>query len=42
MHDTYAGHKNAADFVAEDGHVFVEIWRQRVGVMHEADSKHLS
>ncbi|KAM0706159.1 hypothetical protein Q7P35_006708 [Cladosporium inversicolor] len=29
MHDTYAGHKNAADFVAEDGHVFVEIWRQR-------------
>lgn len=28
MHDTYAGHRNAVDFVAEDGHEFVEIWQQ--------------
>lgn len=30
MHDTYAGHRNAVDFVAEDGHEFVEIWQQVV------------
>ena len=33
MHDTYAGHKNAVDFVAQDGHEFVEIWQQSVGIL---------
>jgi hypothetical protein len=33
MHDTYAGHRNAVDFVAEDGHEFVEIWQQVVGIL---------
>lgn len=39
MHDTYVGHKNAADFVAEDGHECVEIWQQRVSILDEANSK---
>jgi hypothetical protein len=35
MHDTYIGHKNVADFVAEDGHEFVEICQQKVGTTNE-------
>jgi hypothetical protein len=35
MHDTYVGHKNVADFVAEDGHEFVEICQQKVGTTNE-------
>jgi len=35
MHDTYAGHKNVADFVAEDGHQFVEIWKEKVGTLEK-------
>lgn len=35
MHDTYAGHKNVADFVAEDGHEFVELWQQKVGTLYK-------
>jgi hypothetical protein len=31
MHDTYIGHKNVADFIAEDGHEFFEIWQRKVG-----------
>ena len=33
MHDTYVGHKNVVDFVAEDGHKFVELWQQKVGTL---------
>lgn len=41
MRDTYVGHKNAADFVAEDGRKCVEIWQHRVGILDEAHSRHI-
>ena len=41
MRDTYVGHKNAADFVAEDGRECVEIWQHRVGILDEAHSRHI-
>lgn len=33
MHDTYAGHKDVTEYVAEDGQEFVEIWQRRVCVL---------
>lgn len=39
MHDTYAGHQDVADFVAEDGHQFVEIWKRTVSNLEQLGCK---
>lgn len=39
MHDTYAGHQDVADFVAEDGHQFVEIWKRKVSGLGKLSCK---